>query len=229
MFGFWFLDYNLNMWSVTARLCALLLAVVVFLPLHEIIHIKVARRFLGEKCKITDFSFFDFFNPIGATFMLIFQYGWARRWDSYYGVSLNNRHEVVIANLAGPFFNFLSAVLIKTIVNLFTLLSIYLNINLPWITLVLYCLVEINVRLATIELLPIPPLDGFKVLEAFIPKKYMRQYFKNYFMIWLVLSVLLFAGIFDVPIYILENVIYRGVDILSSIPFVLVRSLKFCF
>lgn len=219
MFGFWFFDYNLNMWTVTARLCALVLAVIIFLPLHEIIHIKVAKSFLNEECRIRDFSFFDFFNPVGAVFMLIFQYGWAKRWNLYFNSPLNNRHEVVITNLSGPLFNFLSAVFVKLVVKLLALLSIYININLSWIISVFYYLVEINVRLATVELLPIPPLDGFKALEVFMPKRYMEQYFRNYFMIWIVLSILLFAGVFDVPIYILENAMYRGVDILSSIPF----------
>ncbi len=215
------------MWNVTARLCSLILAVVIFLPLHEVIHIKIAKSFLGEKCKIRDFSFFDFFNPIGAIFMLIFQYGWAKRWSLYFNAPLNNRHEVVITNLSGPLFNFLSAVLIKIIVNLFTLLSICFKINLSWIILVFYYLVEINIRLSVVELLPIPPFDGFRALEAFIPEKYMGQYFKNYFMIWIVLSILIFTGVFDVPMYILENAMYKGVNILSSIPFILVKGLKF--
>ena len=227
MFGFWFLDYNLNIWKVTARLCALVLAVIVFLPLHEIIHIKIAKKFLDEKCKIRDFQFFNFFDPIGAVFMLIFQYGWARRWNFYFHKPLNNRSEIVITNLSGPLFNFLSAVIIKVVVNLFALLSVYLKLNLSWVILVFYYLVEINVRLATIEFLPIPPLDGFKIIEAFIPERYMEQYFRNYFVIWIILSILLLVGFFDFPVFVLENIMHRGVDILSSLPFMFFRGLKF--
>ena len=227
MFGFWFLDYDLSMWNVTARLCALVLVIVIFLPLHEIIHIKVAKKFLGEKCRIRDFNFFNFFDPIGAIFMLIFQYGWARRWNFYFHAPLRSRNEVVITNLSGPLFNFLSAVIIKVTVNLLILLSVYFKLNLSWIILVFYYLISINVRLATVELLPIPPLDGFKVIEAFIPEKYMEQYFRNYFIIWIVLSILLLVGVFDLPIFILENIMHKGVDILSSLPFILFKGLKF--
>lgn len=227
MFGFWFLDYNLNMWNITARLCALILAVVIFLPLHEIIHIKIAKKFLGEKCKMRDFHFFNFFDPFGAIFMLIFQYGWARRWTFYFHAPLHNRNEVVITNLSGPLFNFLSAVIIKVIVNVFTLLSVYFKLNLSWIVLIFYYLVSINITVATIELLPIPPLDGFRIVEAFIPEKYMERYFKNYFLIWIVLSILLLLGVFDLPIFILESMMHGVVDILSSLPFTLFKGLKF--
>ena len=226
MFGFWFFDYNLNMWTVTTRLAALVVAVLLFLPLHEIVHIKVAKAFAGIRCRIRDFSLFDFFDPIGAVFMLLFQYGWAKRWTFFFSSDFKNRHEIAITNLSGPLFNFLSAVIIEILARMITMISIFANLNLSWIILFLYYLSGANITLATINLLPIPPFDGFKVIEAFIPNKYMSRYYDNYFFISLVLAVLLLCGVFDGPISRLEEAMYKSVNILSSIPFILFKGLS---
>lgn len=221
MFGLWFVNQNLDMYSVTARLAALVVMILIFLPLHEIIHIKIAKSFCGEHLRIRDFSFFDFFDPVGAIFMLIFQYGWAKRF--MYSENLNiNKHEIVITYLSGPLFNFLSAVLFNSIAIFIPLFG--LDAFSGWIFLFLQCIVEINITLTTINLLPVPPFDGFKVVEAFIPVKYLEKYYRNYFLIFIVLSVLLLSGIFEVPLSILEQAVFRAVNLLSKIPLMIFRA-----
>ena len=225
MFGFWFFEYNLNMWNVTARLLALVIAVLVFLPLHEIVHIKVAKAFMGLKCRIRDFAFFDFFDPIGAVFMLLFQYGWAKRWNLFFQAPLKSRHEIIITNLSGPLFNFFSAVAVAILSRVLTMISILSNFDLSWFIFVLYYLAGINVTLATINLLPVPPFDGFRTIEAFVPNKYLSKYYDNYFFISLILAILLLCGMFDTLISKLEGVMYASVYTLSSIPFMIFRGL----
>ena len=225
MFGFWFINQNLDVYSVTAKLAALVVMILIFLPLHEIIHIKVARSFSGEHLRIRDFSFFDFFDPIGAIFMLIFQYGWAKRF--IYSEHLPaSKHELVITHLSGPLFNFLSAVLFNILAILISVFNLKFNIFLKWLFLFFYYIVEVNVTLTTINLLPVPPFDGFKVVETFIPMKYLEKYYRNYFFISITLSVLLLSGFFDAPLMFLEQAIYRAVNILSSIPLMFLKILR---
>ena len=78
--------------------------------------------------------------------------------------------------------------------------------------------------LTTFNLLPIPPFDGFKIVEAFIPVKYLEKYYRNYFLIFVILSVLLLSGLFDVPLAILEQSIFRAVKLLSGIPLIIIQS-----
>ena len=221
MFGLWFVNQNLDIYSVTARLTALVVMILIFLPLHEIIHIKVAKSFRGENLKIRDISFFDFFDPVGAVFMLIFQYGWAKRFI-YFESLPNSKHEIVVTHLSGPLFNFLSAVLFNSVSLFIPLFG--LNSISGWIFSFLQCIVEINITLTTINLLPIPPFDGFRVIEAFIPVKYLEKYYRNYFLIFVTLSVLLLSGLFDVPLTILEQSIFRAVNLLSRIPLMIIRA-----
>ena len=72
MFGFWFLDPNLNFSLLTARLAASIIAIIFFLPLQEISHIWLSHIFSGVKFNIKSYSLAELFDPIGALFMLLF-------------------------------------------------------------------------------------------------------------------------------------------------------------
>lgn len=73
---------------------------------------------------------------------------------------------------------------------------------------VLVIMAQISISLAVFNLLPIPPLDGSRVLNLFLPE---RLYFKvmqyeRYIMLGLML--LLYIGVFSVPLNFLTNWIY---------------------
>jgi len=71
-----------------------------------------------------------------------------------------------------------------------------------------------------INLLPIPNLDGFKICEAFIPRKFIDGYLRYQFIIGLTLSLMLVMGVFNTPIMVMESIIFTLVHSISKIPFI---------
>ena len=67
----------------------------------------------------------------------------------------------------------------------------------------------LNISLGVFNLIPIPPLDGSKVLFSFLPARAFNFIlnFERYG--FLILVIVLFTGILDVPIGILMNWVYQ--------------------
>ena len=69
----------------------------------------------------------------------------------------------------------------------------------------LYYGVSLNVTLAVFNLLPVPPLDGSRVVTAFLPPKAAYAYVKHERIISLVLMVALFVGVLSPVISLLSD------------------------
>jgi len=222
MFGFWFLDPNLNFSLLTARLAASIIAVVFFLPLKEVSHIWLSHIFSGVKFNIKSYSLAELFDPIGALFMLLFGFGWSKRMP-YFLTEPDNKSEYIFVCLAGIAFTFFSGVILAVMFNIIALLMFLYGLHLGWISQVINFLIEINVILTVINLLPVPSFDGFKICEAFIPNRYLSKYRKNYLAIHIVLSIMFIFGFFHIPLEIMGNAVYKAIKMLAGLPFVGLR------
>ncbi|MDD4388736.1 MAG: site-2 protease family protein [Bacilli bacterium] len=132
-------------------------------------------------------------DPIGTFCLIFFHFGWAKpvRVDPRY--YRNPRLGMVWVALAGPTINIILAFITGII---WTLLYKY-NINPNWLDLFLRTFIMINIGLGVFNLLPIPPLDGSKIVGALIPEKYYFSYlrFENFGIV--ILLILLGTGILD--------------------------------
>lgn len=115
-------------------------------------------------------------DPIGALCLFLFGFGWAnpvpvnpRNFDK-----VKMKTGMVITSLAGPLANLvvafvsmlLTQILFKNGINSVPMLVIYILLS---------ALTTLNISLAVFNFIPIPPLDGYKVLSAVLPPRY---YFK---------------------------------------------------
>jgi Zn-dependent protease len=111
-------------------------------------------------------------DPLGALCMLLFRFGWSKPVPiNEYNFEKRELGTALTA-LAGPVSNMLLAILAGLVNLIFKpdLNSIF--------GLILIVFASINISLAVFNLLPIPPLDGHKIVRALLPKK-IRYYWEK--------------------------------------------------
>jgi Zn-dependent protease len=104
-------------------------------------------------------------DPIGTAMLFIFGFGWAKPVPVNFSLIRDTRMGVVWVSAAGIIANLLLAFVAVLMLQLFAS-------SLPEsIELILYYLAQINIILASFNLIPIPPLDGSKIVMGFLPEK----------------------------------------------------------
>lgn len=145
-------------------------ALIVAISVHEFAHAWMADR-LGDptpqlqgRLTLNPLKHFD---PVGTLMLLIFRFGWGKpvEFDPY-----NLRHprrDAALISLAGPMVNLILATILS-------LISKFAQI--PLLSLFFVPLILININLAIFNLLPVPPLDGSKILYGFLPRDWADEY-----------------------------------------------------
>lgn len=114
-------------------------------------------------------------DPLGLVMMVVFKFGWAKPVP----VDMRNfkkpKEGMAVTALAGPVSNVLICILFLFLYGLLALPLSKLGNTGDYLNQMLLLTAYISIALAVFNLLPIPPLDGSKVLYAFLPD---RAYWK---------------------------------------------------
>jgi len=143
-------------------------AIIIALSFHELAHGYAAYK-LGDITAKNDgrlsLNPLKHIDPIGLLFIVIFQIGWAKPVMVNPNNLRNPKKDMAIISMAGPLTNILLSILFFV---LYLLLSY--NPSIPEFAIrFIHSSLIINLVLAIFNLLPIPPLDGSKVLGSLLP------------------------------------------------------------
>ena len=134
-------------------------------------------------------------DPIGALMMVLVRFGWSKPVPIN---EYNFQNPVVgtaITSFAGP-----AATIVVALISALPLRFILRNatslqsVESNALVLLIFTFITVNISLAVFNLFPIPPLDGHKIVRAFLPKS-LRYYWESLeqYSVWIL--VLLFLPI----------------------------------
>lgn len=164
--------------------------VLVTITVHELAHGYIAYL-LGDntakdagRLSLNPLAHLD---PLGAILLFVTGFGWAKPVpiNPFYFKG-NRSRGVMLVSVAGPLSNILLAFILAMLIPL----AVKFNMSLAQI---IASAIYLNIYMAIFNLLPIPPLDGSKILAGLIPKgaayKYLSVMDKYGMILLLVLAI----------------------------------------
>lgn len=207
--------------ALIQRIIVWTLPVVFAITVHEVAHGWVAKKYgdntasaLG-RLTLNPVKHIDLVGTLILPGLLLitftgFIFGWAKPVPVDLRNFKNPNRDMAIVALAGPVSNLLMAIIWALIVRL------ALNIDLEFLSKPLYEMgkagIHINLILALINLIPIPPLDGSRIVTGILPHRLAWQYNRLERFGFVFLLVLLWAGglsyILGYPMYFAEQMFF---------------------
>ncbi len=198
MIGFLILQYASN----PNQLIGILLSapgVLIAITFHEFAHGYAAYKLGDDTAKSQgrlSLNPLHHLDPIGTLMLLVAGFGWGKPVEvnpRNYTRKMSMEKGEAIVSLAGPVMNFILAII-------FTLIycAIYKFTGFEFLTskignivlLLISSVISINIGLGVFNLIPLPPLDGSKIIMPFLPYK-AKEFFINNEQIFYIIFVLI--------------------------------------
>jgi Zn-dependent protease len=209
--------------TLMQRIVVWILPVVFAITVHEVAHGWVAKKYgdntassLG-RLTLNPIKHIDLFGTIILPGLLLmtgtgFIFGWAKPVPVDPRNFKNPLHDMAIVALAGPVSNLLMAVGWALVARLGVTIGAGAEaISLPLIYTGVAG-ISINLVLALINLLPIPPLDGSRILTGILPSYWAWQYNRleryGFIILLLLLYTNLLGAILAYPMFVAQKVFF---------------------
>lgn len=183
---------------------ARLMVIFMVIPLHEFAHAWSASKMgdvtprMQNRLNLNPFNHID---PIGALLIFLSGFGWGRPVQVNPNYFKKPKKGMALSAAAGPIANVIAA-LIGVII--YKVIRHIYEVNLTdvayWLSVLFYYFATINLGLALFNLIPVPPLDGSKIIGYFTSYKFNRKIEQYGLYIMIGFAVLVFSGLLNKPL-----------------------------
>lgn len=180
--------------NIITNLPYMLVTLAIAFTVHEYAHAYAAYKFGDQTAKNQGRLTLNplvHIDPIGAIFLILFGFGWAKPVPVNRFFFKNPRLNGIIVSIVGPLSNLVLAfvaVLIVLFIQQFNLGMMIPDFIFKFIRI----FININVLLFVFNLLPFPPLDGYRIIEDLVNpdlRAKMTQYEQYGVLIFLILVI----------------------------------------
>ena len=178
--------------------------VLVAITFHEFAHAFVADK-LGDDTPRREgrlsLNPIDHLDPIGSVLLLFAGIGWGKPVHvnpRNYTRNMSMEKGDALVSLAGPAMNFILAIIFTFIycaIYKFAGTTFILSTYGSVIITLIYSAIIINIGLGVFNLIPLPPLDGSKILMPLLPYKAKQFFVENEKLFYLAFLIIWITGI----------------------------------
>ena len=187
-----------GLWETLMRVIPALLCI----TLHELSHGAVARALgddTAQKAGRLTLNPIKHLDPMGLLMMVVFGFGYAKPVPINMMKFKNPKRGMAITALAGPVSNVLIAAVFLFLYGLLAPL-LYASAIGSYVWEMLLVTAQLSLAMAIFNILPIPPLDGSKVLFALLPESAYWKLMRYERYGFILLAALLFTNVIDGPL-----------------------------
>lgn len=165
--------------TVLSKVAIMLVPALLAIMVHEVSHGYAAERFGDPTARLLgrlNLNPFKHLDPVGTIAVFIFGFGWAKPVPVNAGNFRRPRQDMIWVAVAGPASNltlaFSSAILLRILGMFDSSGTSLLSSTIEPLQMMVAFSLFINVLLAVFNLIPVPPLDGGRVLMGMVPEVY---------------------------------------------------------
>lgn len=199
------------MFSLDADLIFRVPALLIALTVHEYAHARAAV-WMGDdtprlhgRVTLNPLAHLD---PVGLLLLWLTQFGWAKPVPINPSRFVSYRQGLVWVSLAGPLSNAFAALAAALALGACK----HWGLGLPEVWKMLAWTRDYNIVLAVFNLLPLPPLDGSKVLSAFLPWRQAAVFERIAPYSPLILIALIYLGVIGMVVYPFQIALYLAIQ-----------------
>lgn len=200
---------------------ASLFVVFIVMPIHEFAHAYTSYKLGDPTPKLMGrltLNPLKHIDPIGAVAIILIGFGWGKPCPIDPRYYKDRKKDMAKVAFAGPGINFIFAFVLIFIQTLLQTLMSNSSSNVV-AAIVIFCIyaARINIFIALFNLIPIPPYDGYDILNLFLPSNFASFFERNQRILNIVFLILIFSGAISLPLNFLTSGIHKFFEFIITL------------